>query len=352
MLPDYENNNYQAIAEWQKQPDGFWKKKTGHIVKRNTKASGTIISFDKNSKLLYTYDDKGIYKIELQKEWVAYYKLQAVEEKASLLEELKRVEDMLDSKYNGLNERLQQSIDEKKRQSEEDAQKKLEEYKIDHPNWYKLPIKTFFTNCLLCGKKEADLVYCMSNDTIYTTSIENNILNEMCFQIHVFPMDEHVKNTLATHIAIYKDSLTKKDYSLSKAVEFNKKEKLRFTESIQKKAPYGFVSYHGWSLNTANGVEPYFSFMNLSKKTIKYVDLYFCLYNAVGDKCKLIYDNSYTGKLRGVGPVEQFDEGYWHWDRATHYTTGDASEMKITKVVITYMDKSVRTLVGNALIIK
>ena len=23
VLPDYESNNYQAIVEWQKQPDGF-----------------------------------------------------------------------------------------------------------------------------------------------------------------------------------------------------------------------------------------------------------------------------------------------------------------------------------------
>lgn len=53
-----------------------------------------------------------------------------------------------------------------------------------------------------------------------------------------------------------------------------------------------------------------------------------------------------------IGPVESFQAGSWNWDKATHYTSGDASEMKIVKVVITYMDKTTKVLTGNALIIE
>ena len=106
----------------------------------------------------------------------------------------------------------------------------------------------------------------------------------------------------------------------------------------------------GWELNSAQGIEPFFTFFNSSKKTIKYIDFYFSVYNAVGDKCYLKYERSYVGNVRGVGPVEPFEAGSWNWDRATHYTSGDASEMRVVKVVITYMDKTVKTLTGNSLI--
>jgi hypothetical protein len=73
------------------------------------------------------------------------------------------------------------------------------------------------------------------------------------------------------------------------------------------------------------------------------------LYNDVGDKCFLKYNKSYTGSVRGVGPVETDRSASWNWDRATHYTSADASEMRIVKIVITYMDKTVKTLTGNAI---
>ena len=355
LLPDYENNNYHAIFEWQKQYDGFWKKQSDQVVKRKGKAQGTIISFDKESNCLYTYDDAGIYKIDLQKEWVAYYTKELKKQKKTevpLSDELKRIENMLDSKYNGLNEKNQRIIDEEKSRQEEQIKKSIEKYKAEHPEWYKLPISKFYSDCLLCGKKGADMVYSLSNDTIYTVSIEGNVLDEIYLQFHVFPLSKYDTGTLSTHINIYKDSLSQKKYSLNQAIEFNYKELTNYTNKIQKKAPNGFVDSWGWNLNSVYGVEPYFSFYNLSNKTIKYVDFYFSLYNAVGDRCYLKYDKSYIGNVRGVGPIKPFDKGYWNWERATHYTTGDASEMRINKIVLTYMDKTTKVLTGKNLIIK
>ena len=62
------------------------------------------------------------------------------------------------------------------------------------------------------------------------------------------------------------------------------------------------------------------------------------------------YDRSYVGKVRGVGPVESFNSGSWNWDRATHYTSGDASEMRIIKLVVTYMDGTVKTIPKDAIV--
>ena len=62
------------------------------------------------------------------------------------------------------------------------------------------------------------------------------------------------------------------------------------------------------------------------------------------------YNKSYIGNVRGVGPVEQFDSGSWNWDRATHYTSSDASEMRIVKLVITYMDGTTKTIPRESII--
>lgn len=56
------------------------------------------------------------------------------------------------------------------------------------------------------------------------------------------------------------------------------------------------------------------------------------------------------GNVRGVGPVEPFDSGSWAWDRATHYTSADASEMRIVKMVITYMDGTKKTIPNSSII--
>jgi len=77
---------------------------------------------------------------------------------------------------------------------------------------------------------------------------------------------------------------------------------------------------------------------------------HFSIYNPVGDKCYLRYENSYVGSVRGVGPVEPFESGSWNWERVTHYTSSDASNMKIVKLVITYMDGTTKTIPSNAII--
>ena len=162
-----------------------------------------------------------------------------------------------------------------------------------------------------------------------------------------FKIDYQFKN----YVDIWQDSIANNN-KLSKqtAIVVNLIQYNEFKDKIHSAAPYGFIQDYGWELNTAQGIEPFFSFFNSSKKVIKYVDLYYSIFNAVGDKCFLKFGRSYIGNIRGVGPVEPFDVGSWKWERATDYTSADASQMKIVKLVITYMDGTVKTIPNSSII--
>lgn len=179
------------------------------------------------------------------------------------------------------------------------------------------------------------------------------IMGNAFHELHFGKISHEIKERkkFQDYIEIWRDSIGLNDkINNDEARTINTGRYKQYISEISKVAPYGFVGNWGWHLNTADGVEPYFTFFNMSNKTIKYIDFHFCLFNAVGDRCYLRYNRSYTGSVRGVGPVESFSYGSWNWDRATHYTTADASEMRITKIVITYMDKTVKTLTGNAIV--
>lgn len=245
---------------------------------------------------------------------------------------------------------INDSIEALKRKSEE-----REQYRKDH-NWHELTLD--YATSLYCDFcKETHLersmyVFSLSSDTIYylKENPEISLLGKTHRGLHYGKMTESMKQSrgFKNYVDIWRDSIAlHNDFSNIEAVNLNLYSYLRFKDEITRMAPNGFVSDWGWNLNSADGVEPYFSYYNTSAKIIKYVDFYFSLFNAVGDKCYLKYNRSYTGHVRGVGPVESFSSGSWEWDRATHYTTSDASEMRIVKIVITYMDKSIKTLTGN-----
>ena len=233
-----------------------------------------------------------------------------------------------------------------------------ENYRRNH-DWHELSLSySEFLNCKFCGSlhTEKDLyVMSLSSDTIYYIRKEPDIvkLGQVFQKIHYAEISESLKKDkkFREYVEIWKDSIALyNQVSNLNALELNVYRYLEFKESIRKIAPYGYIESWGWNLNYADGVEPYFHFYNTSEKTIKYVDFYFSLYNDVGDRCLLKYNKSYTGSVRGVGPVETDCTGEWSWSRATHYTSADATEMRITKIVITYMDKTTRTLTVNAIL--
>lgn len=230
-------------------------------------------------------------------------------------------------------------------------------YKKKH-NWHELDLDIVASiNCGFCKEKHLErsiYIISLNSDTIYYlhNKPEIEMLGKTCSPIHFGEITNKIKQdkNFKKHMEIWRDSIVlHNELSNADAREINLYRYLIFKEDIIKEAPFGFIESWGWELNSADGVEPYFTYYNTSKKTIKYVDFYFSLYNAVGDKCYLKYNKSYIGSVRGVGPVETDSSGSWTWDRATHYTTADATEMRIVKIVITYMDKTVKTLTGNAI---
>lgn len=240
----------------------------------------------------------------------------------------------------------------------EKKQAEMAEYRKTH-DWHDLTVtKNYNLKCQYCDKNhynEKFTVVAISADTLYyfLDKMDLSLLGINYARIHYSKLTQEFKNDFyfKEYVTIWRDSIAdNNDFSNHEADILNAYHYKEFKEKVNKKAPNGFMQEWGWELNSADGIEPYFTFFNSSKKTVKYVDLYFSVYNAVGDRCYLKYDNSYIGKIRGVGPVESFDSGYWSWNRATHYTSGAASEMKIVKIVVTYMDGSVKIIPQNLII--
>lgn len=243
---------------------------------------------------------------------------------------------------------VRDSVETAQRKAREKA-KEMDEYRRTH-DWRDLAIPQGVW-CSICEKihKSTLRVLSMSADSIYylLTKPDLTIMGYNYHKIHYGVLTRPLKDDIKfkEYVEIWQDSIannnTFKNLSadLINAIRFNE-----FKADVCNAAPNGFISSWGWRLNSADGIEPHFSYFNTSNKTIKYVDLYFSVYNAVGDRCYLKYDYSFIGFVRGVGPIEPFDYGSWKWDRATHYTTADATEMRIVKLVITYMDGTSKTI--------
>lgn len=329
-------------------------------------------AYDKKNKKLYAETQYGNYVIELEDSYANYYK------KADVIPSLKEenifsivtsVNDKLKVYYDAENIKIKNSFIEKRRLDREkyvkDSIDKIEKQRAEREqyrknnSWRKLKFSVPHTlECEICKvdyKLQHVNVLSLVEDTIYYTFNypDLTILNNKMYGIHysVLPYDAKRDIYFRDYIEMWDDSIANHEKMTKAQAILETYERFEgFKKDVRKQAPYGFVKKWGWELNSAYGVEPYFTFYNTSDKTIKYVDFYFSLFNAVGDRCFLKYEKSYVGNVRGVGPVETFQTGAWSWDRATHYTSGDASEMKIVKVVITYVDKTKKVLTGNALL--
>lgn len=249
------------------------------------------------------------------------------------------------------------AVEEQREKKIRDSTDAMNKYKKNH-TWHDLttdvPVSLY---CDFCNEEHIErefYIISLSSDTIYYLQNRPTIdmLGRTYSELHYGKITEELKQNriFNDYKEIWHDSLlVHNELTNHDATKFNLYSFHQYKLEIIKEAPYGFIESWGWNLNSADGVEPYFTYYNTSEKTIKYIDFYFNLYNAVGDKCYLKYNKSYTGSVRGVGPVKSNSSGFWKWERATHYTTSDASEMRIVKIVITYMDKTVRTLTGNAI---
>lgn len=99
-----------------------------------------------------------------------------------------------------------------------------------------------------------------------------------------------------------------------------------------------------YSPNSAGGCDVHLEFTNMSQKEIKYLDWTANIYNAVNDKVACSIRGTYTFSGRVTGPLayKQIFEGNWE-NTIYNYS---AESVRFTKVVITYMDGTKKTLSG------
>ncbi len=114
------------------------------------------------------------------------------------------------------------------------------------------------------------------------------------------------------------------------------------------KTPPIIIEEVGWDINFLGGVEPYIYLTNTTNKDIKYIDIYTEYYNSVGDPaiCEIQDTNKIT--LNITGPIKKKTKNYEaYWDAVIY--NDNMAAMKITKMKITYMDKSTQNITINKL---
>ena len=228
---------------------------------------------------------------------------------------------------------------------------KLDESKKEYMHsrsWRWVPIKNTTLRCASCDNVvfDKDSVLCAGykNDTLYYISREIFVLGVAYLKLHkahITPNDMK-DDSFFFHMSVFKDSLIAHEDLIEDDIQLtNEVFLLSAIDKVRSIAPYGF--FEGWGWNTEYGtVTFHFKYTNTNKKTIKYIDVYWKITNDVNDIRK-------TGHFKGTGPLEEFDTASWNWDYSSYYVAGDASNMEITKVIITYTDGSQKVLSKNML---
>ena len=231
---------------------------------------------------------------------------------------------------------------------------KENEYRQTH-NW-RTDLHLYYEKCLLCLKEytlpKCTIVAIDSNYCYYMSQDPTKkMLGVEYKEVHYSRLS--FERDVKRFFEIWKDSIVNQNINPKttpeSAKEFNKQQYKDFCDKLRDKAPYGFIMKYGARFNSVYGVEPYFEFFNTNEKTIKYIELFFSVFNAVNDLCYI--DKKTIGSVTGVGPVEPCKSASWSWRQATHYTSGDAKHLRIVKMVITYMDGTTKTLTGDLIVV-
>jgi hypothetical protein len=271
------------------------------------------------------------------------------------------VNKKLAEKFEQKNKNRQKQIDDAREKAKRDSIRKAQEdslrlvaeknkettYRNNH-KWYKIPAKKKYIYCNLCEKNIecSDSIFCYSitNDTIYWNGYEDGRMGMYISQIHAgkLPNELMKDDGFVYHRKVFNDSLTTRiPMTMFYAADHNYKEYTNYLDKLRQKAPNGLFLNWGWNDEYSN-ITFHFEYLNTNKKTIKYIEVFFVVTNDVGDVRK-------TGSFRGTGPVEEWISANWSWEHSPYYVAGDASNMNITKVIITYTNGTKVTIPKNKL---
>ena len=348
----------KALVLYQKDAKGFYQKSENisiPVVNGITES----YAYDKKSHELYVKTNFGNCVITVADNYAKFLKKNKNtpqikgEELASAIS---RVNMQLEEQFNLLNTQRQQQIVDSIAKAKADSIKRVkqdsirlariasqkETYRKNH-SWRWVPISRNSLSCSLCSKSvySEDSIFCLGyrNDTLYHVTSEEFALDETYLKIH--PM--HVSSSLKTnekfryHFEVYGDSLRTCNESLMDDPDFfNYMFISKAADRVKAEAPYGYFNNWGWD-SEYGAVSFHFEYTNTNKATIKYIDVYWTITNDVNDVRK-------TGHFKGTGPLEEWKSASWNWDYSSYYVAGDASNMQITKVILTYSNGTQKTL--------
>lgn len=227
-------------------------------------------------------------------------------------------------------------------------EKKKDEYRRTK-NWRFLPLGRSTLSCNICNEcthYDTDSVWCYAirNDTIYYSYLLKGDLDENRIGYHFTTFSDELKKDpdIAFHYEVFKDSLQKDTEVCGDAIKLmDAMSIVDYWGQIQKIAPYGFFEY--WDNSSEYScVSLKCRYMNTNRKTIRYIDIYVKALNAVGDVRN-------TGHFSGTGPVEFMESASWNWDNSNFYVANDVTTLELSKIVITYMDRTKKILTGNSI---
>lgn len=286
-----------------------------------------------------------------------------------LQNEINKQSNILKEKIQDINKHIQDSIKSKREEEIKERERKLKEkayndsldkiYFDEHKEtWNVIPINVKSLYCVDC-RKDIDLSDNIHDGYLILCDVSQNkhFLYYRCLELGLFDIKRISTHKLSVssdlekydkfqrHMRIFADSIkiSNEEHNFDEEMEFsNEFPDELISDEMQKIAPYGFVEKFYW--NCVYGrVTLNFTYTNTNKKTIKYIKPYFQVTNDVND----IRGN---GHFSGTGPLSQYETATWDWDYSNYYVAGDATKLRITKIVITYMDGSVKTLDANHIV--
>lgn len=352
----------KALVLYQKNDQGFYQCKE-NVMADFVRDIVSVYAYDKKSQNLYARTSNGNYVITLNKDYAKLIKknkqipklseqeidrlvnnvnndlsviFSAKNDSISLALKRKREKEIADSiELVRMKEREAERI----KQAELAKEQAFEKYRKENIA-RRIPIDNTSLYCSVCNNSYSDdYVWAVSiqRDSICFLSKKTEALGDEYSEAHVaqIPSSLNADDNFLYHIEAFKDSLTNDHIDLYDIEDFNAEEKYHHIQRVKKKAPYGFIQDWDW------GGEYFVTFsiryLNLNPKTIKYIDVYWKITNDVNDLRG-------SGHFKGTGPLAQYESASWDWDSSTYFVAGDATNMSITKIILTYMNGSQKIL--------
>lgn len=353
----------KEIVSYSKNDRGFYVKSTDRMV---TFVGGVIenYAYDKKAQNLYVLTGNSNVVVTLNKDYAKIIKKNKSIPQLSgeeLDKEVEKRNSQLYNKFSALNREREQQITDSINKARQDsinevnrrkilvaAQNKAREEYINSHRSHDVPLGGFSMSCDICDEyiDSEYIIFTLGihNDSIYYATQKEGKLGLSYIALHESKLPQSLSSDkdFSYHYEAFKDSLTNDSVDYAGFTRYwNYMYYVDYMKQLKKIAPFGFVDEWDWE-NEYSMVTFNIRYTNTNSKTIKYLTVYFKITNDVGDVRK-------TGCFKGTGPLKEGETASWDWDRSRYFTSGDATKMSITKIVITYMNGTTQVVAGKNL---